>query len=72
MSELELPAGGRFTAYLPGERELLRELANEEGSSENYLVRIAVRALVGLPIPPHYRERLRRELELEHEPQAAA
>ena len=58
MSSHELPAGGRFTAYLPAERELLAELARAEGCSENYLVRIGVRALLGLPIPRHYRERL--------------
>lgn len=61
----ELPAGGRFTAYLPGERELLAELARADGCSENYLVRVAVRALVGLPIPAHYRERIAGELERE-------
>lgn len=54
----ELPAGGRFTAYLPGERELLAELARAEGSSENYLVRIGVRALLGLTIPGHYRAQI--------------
>jgi hypothetical protein len=59
----ELPAGGRFTAYLPMEREALQALAGEEGSSENYLVRISVRALLGLPIPRHYRELLERNLE---------
>lgn len=55
----------RFTAYLPGERELLHALAREEGTSENYLVRVAVRALVGLPVPRHYRERILAALELE-------
>jgi hypothetical protein len=48
-------AGGRFTAYLPDELELLEELRREEGSSSNYLVRVAVRALLGLEIPAHYR-----------------
>ena len=57
-----LPAGGRFTAYLPAERALLQELAAEEGSSENYLLRIGVRALLGQPIPAHYRARIRANL----------
>lgn len=65
MSSHELPAGGRFTAYLPGERELLQELAAEEGTSENYLVRIGVRALLGLPVPPWARRRIADALELE-------
>lgn len=70
----ELPAGGRFTAYLPAERELLRELAGEEGTSENYLLRIGARALLGLPVPRWARERIAAnlELELEREPRAAA
>lgn len=41
---------GRFTAYLPRERELLRERALEEGSSENFLVRLGVRIVLGLPV----------------------
>jgi hypothetical protein len=56
---------GRFSAYLPAERELLHELALEEGSSENYLLRIGVRALLGLPIPAWARERIAAGLELE-------
>jgi hypothetical protein len=70
-----LPAGGRFTAYLPAERELLQALSAEEGSSENYLLRIGVRALLGLPIPAHYRARVRENLEdgsLAGQPKAAA
>ena len=47
---------GRFTAYLPDEREALHELARAEAGSENFLVRTAVRALLGLPIPEHYRQ----------------
>lgn len=65
MSSHELPAGGRFTAYLPAERELLQELAHEEQTSENYLVRIGVRALLGLPVPPWARRRIADGLELE-------
>lgn len=63
MSARELPAGGRFTAYLPAERLELQALAGAEGSSENYLLRVALRGLLGLPIPAHYRERLRSNLE---------
>ena len=50
--------GGRFTAYLPDEREPLAALARAEGCSDNYLVRVAVRALLGLPVPAHYRDQL--------------
>jgi hypothetical protein len=63
VSELAPGSAGRFTAYLPGERELLHQLAEQEGCSENYLVRIAVRALLGLPVPSWARERISRELE---------
>lgn len=63
MSSHELPAGGRFTAYLPGEREALAARAAVEGCSENYLVRIGVRALLGLPVPAWAREELARNLE---------
>lgn len=63
MSSQELPAGGRFTAYLPAERTLLAERAAADGCSENYLVRIGVRALLGLPIPPWARAELERNLE---------
>lgn len=55
---MALPAGGRFTAYLPEERELLQERAAEEASSENYLLRVGVRALLGLPIPRRYRDEI--------------
>lgn len=64
--ELELRDGGRvsanagrFTAYLPDELELLQELAREQGSSTNYVVRVAVRALLGLPVPAWARARAR-------------
>lgn len=50
--------GERFTAYLStGERAGLRELAGELGSSENYVVKVALRALLqatgreGFPVP---------------------
>ena len=57
---------GRFTAHFsPAERAALRELALEEASSENYLVRLGLRALLGLPIPRHARERIREGLEPE-------
>jgi hypothetical protein len=45
------------------EREGLRALAAEEASSENFLVRIGLRVLLGLPVPRYYRERMREELE---------
>lgn len=60
---MALPAGGRFTAYLPDERELLQALAAEERSSENYLLRVAARALLGLPIPPRYRAMIQANLD---------
>lgn len=47
--------GGRFTAYLPHELDALEELRREEGTSTNYLVRVAVRALLGKSVPPRYR-----------------
>lgn len=57
---------GRFTAHFsPAERAALRELASEEGSSENYLVRIGLRAVLGLPVPRWARERLAEVIELE-------
>jgi hypothetical protein len=55
--------GGRFSAYLPAERELLAQRAKEEGSSENWLVRLGVRVVLGLPIPERDRRRLRESLE---------
>jgi hypothetical protein len=58
VSASALPDNGRFSAYLPAERALLHELAAEEGCSENYLVRIGVRALLGLPVPTWARERI--------------
>jgi DnaJ-domain-containing protein 1 len=42
----------RFTAYLSErERDTLRERADELGTSENYLVRMALRSFLGLSTP---------------------
>lgn len=42
----------RFTAYLSKrEREALRERAEQERSSENYIVRLALRAFLKLDAP---------------------
>ena len=55
---------GRFTAHFsPAERAALRELAGEEGTSENYLVRVGLRAVLGYPVPRWVRERLEELLE---------
>jgi hypothetical protein len=62
----DVPASGRFTAYLPAERGLLAERARAEGTSENYLVRVAVRAFLGLPVPAHYRLELLESLQDRH------
>lgn len=44
-------SGIRFTAYLTrAEREALRDAAHKEGTSENLLVRLALRRLFGLPL----------------------
>ena len=58
---------GRFTAYLPDERELLRELEREEGCSANYLVRLGLRALLGLEVPSRYRTMILENLERQDE-----
>jgi len=59
-------SGTRFTAWLSDEeRELLRELAHEQGSSENYIMRTALRRLLGLAVPAWARES-------EHELEGAA
>jgi hypothetical protein len=60
---MPVPSGGRFTAYLPAERGLLAERAAREGCSENYLLRVAVRAFLGLPVPAHYRRELLESLQ---------
>lgn len=46
-------AGDRFTCWMgEDEREALRVLAREHGCSENFIVRIALRALLfGKPVP---------------------
>lgn len=42
----------RFTAWLSiTERNAVRTMAREYGTSENYVVRMAVRQLVNLPVP---------------------
>lgn len=42
----------RFTAWLSdSERDRLRAAAKDNNTSENYIVRIAIRHLFGLPIP---------------------
>ena len=44
--------GIRFTAYLSAdERGALAALAKQHGTSENYLVRLAIRKMVGFSIP---------------------
>lgn len=63
--------GGRFAAYLPTERELLAERAREEGTSQNWLVRLGVRAVLGLPINERDRKRLLENLEENTERDAA-
>lgn len=42
----------RFTAWLSiAERNAIRSQAREYGTSENYVVRMAVRSLLGMPVP---------------------
>lgn len=42
----------RFTAWLSiAERNAIRTQAQEYGTSENYVVRMAVRQLLGMPVP---------------------
>jgi len=55
--------GGRFTAYIPDERELLRERAKVEGTSENFLVRLGLRIVLGLPITERDRRDVLERLE---------
>lgn len=62
-----MSGGGRFAAYLPDERELLRVRAKEEGTSENWLVRLGVRAVLGLAIPERERRRLLESLDRERD-----
>jgi hypothetical protein len=57
--------GGRFSAYLPAERDLLTQRAKEESTSENWLVRLGVRVVLGLPVPERERRRLLESLERE-------
>jgi hypothetical protein len=57
-----VPAGGRFTAYLPAERLLLQERAKAEGCSENYLLRIGVRLLLGLSVPARFQAEVQENL----------
>lgn len=53
------PASSRFTAYLGDqERERVRQLARREDCSENYVIRLAVRVMVGLPVPPRVADRV--------------
>ncbi len=55
---------GRFTAHFtPAERDALRAAAREQGTSENYLVRVGLRAVLGLPVPRWARDELERTLE---------
>ena len=51
-------AGERFTAWLSeGERGALRRLARRHGCSENYLVRVALRAMLfGASVPPYLQD----------------
>lgn len=58
MSSLE----GRFTAHFsPEERELLRQRAADEATSENYFVRLGLRLVLGLPVPRRVTAELERE-----------
>lgn len=42
----------RFTAWLSdAERQGVRELAEKYGTSDNYIIRLAVREQLGLPVP---------------------
>lgn len=44
----------RFTAWLShAERQKLRSMAQEYGTSENYVVRMALRSLFGMPVPTY-------------------
>lgn len=44
----------RFTAWLSvAERNAVRRMAREYGTSENYVVRMAVRQLLDMPVPSH-------------------
>ena len=48
-------AGTRFTAWFAeGERHSLHGLARRQGCSENYLVRVALRAFLYGEAPPQY------------------
>lgn len=45
-------ANERFTAWLsPGERQAIRDKAREYGTSENYVVRMAIRQALQLGAP---------------------
>lgn len=60
MSSLE----GRFTAHFsPEERELLRQRAAAEATSENFYVRLGLRLVLGLPVPSRVAAELERERE---------
>jgi len=49
----------RFTAYISRKEDrALRRLAKSEGTSVNYLVRCAVRALLGYEVPDHIADRM--------------
>ena len=53
------PGSVRFTLWLSGdELAAIEELADELGSSKNYVVRTYVRAMQGRPIPGWARRRL--------------
>lgn len=42
----------RVTAYLSlNERSAIRRIAQHNGTSENYIIRLAIREWLGLPIP---------------------
>lgn len=52
-------SGVRFTAWLDrDERKALRRIANEHGTSENFIVRVALRAfLFGQKVPSYLQQK---------------
>lgn len=56
MSTTTTATGSRQHTYLSGdERRELERLRREHGSSASYVLRMGLRLLAGLPVPPEFR-----------------
>jgi hypothetical protein len=63
------PYSGYRSLYLRSEEdEALRRFAAESGSSQNAVIRLGLRLVVGLPVPSWALEELRKRLEVEAGP----